>query len=185
MLGVLVAVCSLTALVSPAIAPAAQNSAFTAIPSPQGTVEMHVTADCSSDRCTFSTQANLLTPNGPIGFPGETWARQTITLRSTDRSVWQEAYYSAPSGFPLENKEANHDNVLSTAYKSLTDVTISVTYFGGGPLTRFAVDGNSVPTDWRSGRPTPSNFVVCSVIQVVFGGVNLTTPTACAQTDFS
>jgi hypothetical protein len=47
----------------------------------------HVTANCAGAGCTFNTTADLLTPDGPIGFPGDTWARQTITLRSSDRNV--------------------------------------------------------------------------------------------------
>ena len=71
-------------------------------------------------------------------------------------------------------------------YKSLSDVEISVTTFGGGPIERFQVDGDSVPTDWSTGQSnTRATFIACSQIQVVYGGVNLTTPTACAQTTFS
>src|SRR6478752_9800802 len=176
-------------LVHPASATAASNSAVTSIPvDPANTIEMHVTANCSSaeNRCTFNTTADLLTPDGPAGFPGDTWARQTITLRSSDRNVWQEAGYSAPSGTPRADKGANHDNVLSKMYKSLSDVEISVTTFGGGPIERFQVDGDSVPTDWSTGQSnTRATFIACSQIQVVYGGVNLTTPTACAQTTFS
>ena len=149
---------------------------------------MHVTANCvtADGRCVFNTTANLLTPDGPTGFPGDTWARQTITLRSPDRQVWQEAGYSAPSGSPREVKGANHDNVLSKMYKAVTSVEISVTYFGGGGIERFQTDGDSVPTDWITGQPnTKAPFFACSQIQVVYGGVNLTTPTACAQTTFS
>ena len=174
-------------LTQPALATAASNSATTSIPvDPATQIEMHVTANCAADRCAFNTTANLLTPDGPTGFPGDAWARQTITLRSSDRNVWQEAGYSAPSGTPRADKGANHDNVLSKMYKSLSDVEISVTTFGGGPIERFQVDGDSVPTDWSTGQPnTRANFIACSVIQVVYGGVNLTTPTACAQTTFS
>jgi hypothetical protein len=178
----------LAAVLTPsASASAASNSATTSIPvDPATQIEMHVTATCEVNRCVFNTTANLLTPDGPIGFPGDAWARQTITLRSSDRSGWQEAGYSAPSGTPRADKGANHDNVLSKMYKSLTDVEISVTTFGGGPIERFQVDGDSMPTDWRTGQPnTRANFIACSVIQVVYGGVNLTTPTACAQTTFS
>ena len=58
-------------------------------------------------------------------------------------------------------------------YKSLNDVESSVTTFGGGPIERFQVDGDSVPTDWRTGQPnTAANFIACSQIQVVYGGVN-------------
>ncbi len=75
------------ALTLPANAAAASNTATTSIPSDGGTIEMHVTANCAGAGCTFNTTADLLTPDGPIGFPGDTWARQTITLRSSDRNV--------------------------------------------------------------------------------------------------
>jgi hypothetical protein len=174
-------------LTQPTLASAASNSAVTSIPvDPATQIEMHVNADCAGTRCTFNTTANLLTPDGPTGFPGDTWARQTITIRSSDRTVWQETGYSAPSGTPRADKGANHDNVLSKMYKTLNDVEISVTTFGGGPIERFQVDGDSVPTDWHTGQPnTKANFIACSQIQVVYGGVNLTTPTACATTIFS
>ncbi|WP_123028297.1 hypothetical protein [Mycolicibacterium stellerae] len=176
-------------LTHPASATAASNTATTSIPvDPATQIEMHVTANCDAAqaRCFFNTTANLLTPDGPTGFPGDTWARQTITLRSSDRQVWQEASYSAPSGNPREVKGANHDNVLSKMYKAVTNAEISVTYFGGGPIERFQADGDSVPTDWITGKPnTTAPFFACSQIQVVYGGVNLTTPTACAQTTFS
>jgi hypothetical protein len=178
----------IAALTQPASAMAASNSATTSIPvDPATQIEMHVSANCvqAENRCVFNTTANLLTPDGPTGFPGDAWARQTITVRSTDRNVWQEVGYSAPSGTPRADKGANHDNVLSKMYESLTDVEISVTTFGGGPIERFQVDGDSVPTDWSTGQPnTRAPFIACSVIQVVYGGVNLTTPTACAQTTF-
>jgi hypothetical protein len=180
---------TIAALIAPAHATAAANSATTSIPvDPATSIEMHVNANCvaAENRCFFDTTANLLTPDGPIGFPGDTWARQTITLRSSSRDTWQEASYSAPSGNPRETKGANHDNVLSKMYRALDNVEISITYFGGGPIERFKADGDSVPTDWIDGRPdTKSNFYACSQIQVVYGGVNLTTPQACAQTTFS
>jgi hypothetical protein len=184
------AAAALTAVLThPATATAASNTATTAIPvDPATNIEMHVTANCVSaeNRCYFDTTANLTTPDGPTGFPGDTWARQTITIRSSSRDVWQEASYSAPSGNPREVKGANHENVLSKMYKAINNVEISITYFGGGPIERFKADGDSVPTDWATGRPnTQAAFFACSQIQVVYGGVNLTTPTACAQTTFS
>src|ERR1700754_972283 len=189
----LAAACAATVLAvvlrQPGSAMAASNTATTSIPvDPATQIEMHVTANCVSaeSKCHFNTAANLLTPDGPTGFPGDTWARQTITLRSLDRQVWQEASYSAPSGNPREVKGANHDNVLSKMFKAVTSVEISVTYFGGGPIERFLTDGASVPTDWVTGQPrTQAGFIACSQIQAVYGGVNLTTPSACAQTTFS
>jgi hypothetical protein len=176
-------------LVNPAGANAAINTAVTSIAAdPANQIEMHVTADCrpAENRCFFDTTANLLTPEGPTGFPGDTWARQTITLRSSSRDAYQEAKFSAPSGNPRETKGSNHENVLSKMYRATNNVEISITYFGGGPIERFKSDGDSVPTDWVTGQPdTKSAFYACSQIQVVYGGVNLTTPTACAQTTFS
>lgn len=169
-------------------ATAASNTATSSIAvDPATQIQMHVTANCdpTQNRCFFNTSANLLTPNGPTGFPGDTWARQTVTLRSNSQDVWQEAWYSAPAGTPRELKGANHNNVLSRMLKSLRDVEVSVTYFGGGPIERFTTDGDSVPTEWTTGQPARgSDFIVCSQIQVVYGGVNLTTPSACAQTTF-
>ena len=168
---------------------AASNSAVRSVPIDDATqAEVHVTANCvqADGRCYFNTSANLLGPDGVTGFPDGTWARQTVTLRSNDRNVWQEVEYSAPAGMPRETKGSDHDGVLSKAYKALTSVEISATYLGGGAPERFAVEGTSVPTDWTSGRPTfGSTFIACSVIQVTWAGVNVTTPTACAQTKFS
>ncbi len=170
-------------------AAAASNTGVSSIPvDPATQIQMRVTANCvaAENRCYFDTAANLLTPSGVTGFPQDTWARQTITLRSSNRDSYQEAWYSAPAGMPRELKGANHDNVLSKMFKNLRDVEISVTYFGGGPLERFRVDGDSRPLEWTTGLPaSSSDFVACSQIQVVYPGVNLTTPTACAQTTFS
>jgi len=176
------------ALVHPASAAAASDTRTSSIPvDPATSIQMQVSANCDAAqaKCFFTTTASLLTPSGPTGFPGDTWARQTVTLRSSDRDVWQQASYSAPSGNPRELKGANHENVLSKMYRSINDVELSITYFGGGAIPRFTSDGESVPTDWRTGTPnTTADFIACSQIQVVYSGVNLTTPTACAQTRF-
>jgi hypothetical protein len=170
-------------------ATAASNTGVSSIPvDPATQIQMHITANCvaAEARCYFNSSANLLTPNGPTGFPDDTWARQTITLRSSDRDVYQDAWYSAPAGMPRELKGANHDNVLSKLYKGMRDVEVSVTYFGGGSIPRFTTDGDSRPLVWATGQPaTDADFIACSQIQVVYAGVNLTTPTACAQTTFS
>jgi len=179
---------AMAALMQPATASAASDTKTSSIAvDPATSIQMQVSANCDAgqNRCFFTTTASLLTPSGPTGFPGDTWARQTVTLRSSDRDVWQQAWYSAPSGNPRELKGANHQNVLSKMYRSLNDVELSITYFGGGDIARFTSDGDSVPTQWRNGLPaTGADFIACSQIQVVYSGVNLTTPTACAQTRF-
>ena len=39
---------------------------------------------------------------------------------------------------------------------------------------------------WQTGQPkTDADYIVCSHIQVVYNGVNITTPDACAQTTYS
>src|SRR6476469_2778704 len=144
-------------LTQPALATAASNSATTSIPvDPATQIEMHVTANCMADRCSFNTTANLLTPDGPTGFPGDTWARQTITVRSSDRNVWQEAGYSAPSGTPRADKGANHDNVLSKMYKSLSDVEISVTTFGVDRSNAFRSTATRFPPIGAPASRTPA-----------------------------
>lgn len=169
-------------------ATAASNTGMSSINvDPATQIQMHITANCvpAEGKCYFNTSANLMTPNGPTGFPGDTWSRQTVTLRSSDRNVYQEAWYSAPAGVPRELKGANHNNVLSKLYKGLRDVEISVTAFGGGPPQRYTTDGDSRPLEWSTGQPAMgADFIACSQIQVVYSGVNLTTPTACAQTTF-
>ena len=45
--------------------------------------------------------------------------------------------------------------------------------------------GNTRPTDWATGQPkTDADYIVCSHIQVVYGGHNITTPSTCSQTRF-
>ena len=174
------------ALMSPATAAAAVNSADSFIPVDAGTkIQMHVTANCAGTTCTFNTATNLVTPDGPAPLPPGTWARQNINVRSADRLVYQDVSYSAPSGNPPQFKGSNYDNVLSKQYKSQNSTQISITYPSGGSFERFLVDGTSQPLDVATGQPrTQSNFIVCSDIQVTYPGVNLTTPSACATTHF-
>ena len=44
--------------------------------------------------------------------------------------------------------------------------------------------GDSLQLSRLAGQ-TDADYIVCAFIQVVYGGVNLTTPTACAQTTYS
>nr|WP_280826178.1 hypothetical protein [Mycobacterium sp. OTB74] len=174
------------ALMSPATAAAAANSADTFIPVDEGTkIQMHVTANCAGSTCTFNTAANLVTPDGPAPLPPGTWARQNITLRSSNRLVYQDVSYSAPSGAPAINRGSWNGPVNSRQLKSENSALVSVTYNAGGSFEEFLVDGTSQPLDVSTGRPnTNANFIACSEIQVVYPGVNLTTPTACATTTF-
>ena len=153
---------------------AALDTADSSIPvDPVATLEMHVTANCiaAQANCLFNTAANLRTPEGVIGFPGDLWGRQTTTLRTMDRTVYLNSDFDAPN---------------TRLFKSLTDVELTTVYLGGGPPEKFTLRGNTWPADWRTGGPrTDVPLIVCANIQVVYAGVNLTSPDACAQAAFS
>lgn len=137
------------------------------------TLEMHTTANCvrAKSNCYFTAGANLRTPEGPIGFPGDLWARQTTTVRSSDRLVFLDSDFDAPN---------------TRMFKSVGPIEFTTIYFGGGPVEKYQIRGNSWPVDWNTGQPKlDADFIVCAHIQVVYAGVNLTSPDACAQTTFS
>lgn len=165
---------ALTLVTPMPISAAATDTADASIPvDPVTTLEMHVTANCvkAEANCTFTTAANLLTPDGPIGFPGDLWARQTTTARTMDRTISLESDFDAPN---------------TRMFKSHGPIEFTTIYFGGGPPEKFQFRGNSQPVDWSTGQPrTDRDYIVCAHIQVVYSGVNLTSPDACAQTTFS
>ena len=137
------------ALVTPTtVASAALDTADTSFPINEFTqLEVHTTANCvlADNRCYFHAAANLRSPEGPTGFPPDLWARQTTTLRSSDRTV-----------------------------------------YGEGPVENYQINGYSNTTDWATGRPkTDADYIVCAQIQVVYSGVNVTSPSTCAQTTYS
>jgi len=163
------------AFVTPmAMSSAALDTADSSIPvNPVDTLQMHVTANCitAEARCVFDTVANLRTPQGVIGFPGDLWARQNVTLRSMDRHMYINSNVETPN---------------TRIFKSLTDNEISTVYFGGGPPDRVTLRGVAWPIDANTGQPkTDVPLIVCSYIQVVYAGVNITSPNACAQAAFS
>ena len=160
------------ALVAPTAASwAAINTGDASIPvDAVTTLEMHATANCikAEANCLFNTSANLRVPDGPIGFPNDLWGRQTTTLRTMHRDVFVDADFDAPN---------------TRMFKSITDMEFTTIYYGGGPVE---FHGNAWPTDWRTGQHrTDTDFIVCTHIQVVYSGVNITSPDACAQTTFS
>ncbi|MET0475655.1 MAG: hypothetical protein ABW001_13580 [Mycobacterium sp.] len=154
---------------------AAENTATTSIAVDDVTsIEMHVTANCvkADNQCYVTTAANLRTSQGPIPFPDNVWARQNTTVRSTNRLV-----YVADSDFDAAN---------TRMFKSIDDVEFATVYLGGGPPEKFMMHANTHTVDWSTGQPrTDAGYIACAFIQVVYGGVNLTTPTACAQTMYS
>ena len=163
------------ALLTPtATSSAAVDTAVASIPvNAVDTLEVHTSADCvrATNQCFFTARANLLTPQGPIGFPDDLWARQSTTLRSMDRDVYLDSDFDAAN---------------TRMFKSLDRVEFTTIYFGGGPVEKYQLRGTTWPTDWATGQPKlDADYIVCSQIQVVYAGVNLASPPACSQTTFS
>jgi hypothetical protein len=165
---------TLALLLPTAVSSAALDTADASIPvDPVTTLEMHTSANCvkAENNCYFTAGANLRTPEGPIGFPDDLWGRQTTTLRSMHRGVYLDSDFDAPN---------------TRMFKSIGPVEFTTIYFGGGPVEKYQIHGNSWIVDWRTGLPrTDVDYIVCAHIQVVYAGVNLTSPDACAQTTYS
>lgn len=154
-----------------AVSGAAENTATKGIAINEfDTVQIHVTANCvkAENQCYFNTFADVLTPNGTTGFPSDFYAKQNTTIRSSNRLVYMDADFDAAN---------------TRMFKSVSDAEFATVYFAGNPPV---MRGNARTVDWASGQPkTDADFIACAYIQVVYGGINLTTPTACAQTTYA
>jgi hypothetical protein len=159
---------------TPPVASAAANNGDSSFPLPDGTqLEVHVTANCplADKQCYFTTQVDRRTDDGIVGFPGDLWARQTTTLRSSNRLNYLETQVVA----------ANTRQFKEGGRREITTI-----YFGGGPPDKYQVSGQTQPTDSATGQPLlNADYIVCAEIQVVYSGVNITSPSTCAQTTFS
>ena len=162
----------LTFLPAP-ISAAGSNTATTLFPVDEATqLETHTFLNCHPNgSCDFVAGTNLRTPDGPAGFPPSLWARQTTEIRSTSRTAYLDAH--ATSQFERVQKEGGKD-------------VITTVYFGEGPPDKYQTTGVIDSTSWSTGQPmTNVNVIVCTFTQVVYSGVNLTTPSTCAQTNFA
>lgn len=172
MTGLAIPALMLTFLPSPTSA-AASNTATTLFPVDETTqLETHSFVDCHPNgSCGFVAGANLRTPEGPTGFPPGLWARQTTEIRSSNRLAYLDAH--ATSQFERVMKQAGSD-------------VITTVYFGEGPPDKYQTTGVIDSASWETGQPmTNVNVYVCTHMQVVYPGVNLTSPSTCAQTNFS
>ena len=170
--GLVVAGLMLTFLPAPTSA-AGSNTATTLFPVDEATqLETHTFLNCHPNgSCDFVAGTNLRTPDGPAGFPPSLWARQTTEIRPTNRLMYLDAH--ATSQFERVNKEGGSD-------------VITTVYFGEGPPDKYQTTGVIDSTSWSTGQPmTNANVIVCTHMQVVYTGVNLTTPSTCAQTNFA
>jgi hypothetical protein len=152
-------------------ASAAENTATRGIAINEfDTVQIHVTANCvrADNQCYFNTLADVLTPDGTTGFPADFYGRQNTTIRSSNRLVYVDADFDAQNTRML---------------KSVNDTEFATVYFAGNAPV---MHGSARTVSWTTGQPqTDSDFIACAFIQVVYGGINLTTPTTCAQTTYS
>jgi hypothetical protein len=163
----------LTLLPTP-ISWAASNTATTLFPlDGPNQLETHTLVDCNkaTGTCDFTAGADMRTPDGVTGFPPSLWARQTTEIRSTNRLAYLDAH--ATGQFERVMKEGGSDVITSV-------------YFGEGPPDKYQTTGVINSNDWTTGQPkTDVNVIVCTHMQVVYTGVNITSPSTCAQTTFS
>lgn len=165
----------LAAVLTPtASASAASDNGDTSFPLPDGTnLELHVTLNCPlpDKQCNFTVQPQRRSGDAVEGFPGDLWARLTTTIRSMDRNNYMETQVVA-------------DNTRVFKNGGIREIT--TIFFGGGPPQKYFISGQIQPTNWQTGQPQlESDVIACSHIQVVYAGVNITSPDTCAQTTFS
>lgn len=171
--GFAVATTALALLPGPA-AGAASNTATTLFPlDGPNQLETRTILNCfkADGHCDFTAGADMLTPDGVTGFPNGLWARQTTEIRSSNRLAYLDAHATG-----------QYERVM----KSMGSDEITTVYFGEGPPDKYQTTGRIDSTDWQTGQPkTDNNVIVCTHIQVVYPGVNITSPSTCAVTTFS
>ena len=136
-------------------------------------LETRAVVDChrANGSCDFTVGADRRAGDGVTGFLGDLWSRQSTDIRSTDRLAYLDVHANAQ--YDRVFKEGGHDNVTRV-------------YTGEGAPDKYQTVGRIDSTDWRTGQPrTDVPVVVCSHIQIVYSGVNITSPSTCAQTTFS
>lgn len=163
------------AFLAPApVARAASNTATTLFPlDGPNQLETHTFLNCfSSDgHCDFTAGADMRTPDGVTGFPPGLWARQTTEIRSPNRIAYLDVH-----------ADGQNERVM----KAMGTGEITDIYFGEGPPDKYQTTGRIDSADWSTGRPkTDVSVIVCTHMQVVYPGVNITSPSTCAQTTFS
>ena len=162
------------ALTPPALAPAASNTATSLIPLNDGSqLETRATLNCHSANgsCDFIVGAGRRTGYAVDGFPHDLWSRQSTDIRSMDRTLYLDVHATAQ--YDRVFKEGGNDNVTTI-------------YTGEGPLEKYQTTGRIDATDWHTGQSrTNVPVIMCTHIQVVYGGNNITSPSTCAQATFS
>lgn len=171
------------ACLNPAVAAAGSDTASRLFPiDPANQLETHVFVDCqpATGGCRFTVGANLLTPTGPAGFPADLWARQSTRVRSMQRTTYLDVHTDGGEG-PWGDRGGPGTKV----FKEGGAATITSLYGGAGPPERYQTSGSINVADLATGQPKiGASVIVCSHIQVVYAGVNVTGPDTCAQTTY-
>jgi hypothetical protein len=161
-------------LVGSGVASAASNTATTLMPLNDGTqLETRATLDChaANGSCDFTVGADRKTGDGIAGVPNDLWSRQSTDIRSMDRTLYLDVH--ATSQYDRVFKEGGNDNVTTI-------------YMGEGAPDKYQTTGRIDATDWRTGQSRANvPVIMCTHIQVVYGGNNITSPSTCAQAAFS
>ena len=159
--------------VAPAVSSAASNNATNLFPlDGPNQLETYARLDChgATGSCDFTVGADMKTPDGVTGFPHDLWSRQSTEVRSTDRLAYMDVHATA-----------QYDRVMK---EGGTD-EITTIYLAEGPPEKYQTTGRIDSTDWRTGQPrTNVNVILCTHIQVVYSGVNVSSPSTCAQANF-
>ncbi len=161
-------------LTPPAVAPAASNNATTLIPLPDGTqLETCARLDChpANGSCDFTVGADRRTGDGVTGSRTTCGRGRAPTSAPTDRTLYLDVHATA-----------QYDRVIKDGGAD----EVTTIYMGEGPLEKYQTTGRIDATDWHTGQPrTNINVISCTHIQVVYSGVNITSPSTCAQANFS
>lgn len=160
------------ALAPPAVSSAAENTTLFPLDGPNQ-LETYTRVDChrANGSCDFTVGADMRTPDGVTGFPHDLWSRQSTTIRPSDRLAYLDVHATAQ--YDRVHKDGGSDEVTTI-------------YMGEGPPDKYQTVGRIDSTDWRTGQPRiDEKVIVCTHIQVVYTGVNITSPSTCVQTGFS
>jgi hypothetical protein len=135
--------------------------------------ETRAVLDChrANGSCEFNVGADRKTGDGVTGFPSDLWSRQSTDIRSSDRVVYLDVHATAQ--YDRVFKEGGHDNVTTI-------------YMGEGAPDKYKTTCRIDSTDWRTGQPrTDLQVIMCTHIQVVYGGNNITSPSTFVLAAFS
>jgi hypothetical protein len=167
-----------------AICAAASDTATTLLPVNDSAdqLETHTWVDCKGGgHCDFIAGVHLRTPEGVEGFPQKTWVRQSTEVRPTKLSTYLDVHTNGGEGI-----YGDRGGPGTKVFKEGGSAVIQSIYNDDGPPEKYQTTGTIESNDWATGQPvTDDKVIVCATVQVVYEGVNLRTPSTCAQTTFS